>query len=38
MLDIRRIRADPEAVKAGARKKRIPADELVDRALVADFR
>ena len=36
MLDIKRIRMDPEAVKAGARKKRIPAEDLVDRALKAD--
>ena len=36
MLDIKRIRAEPEAVKAGARKKRIPAEELVDRAIAAD--
>jgi seryl-tRNA synthetase len=36
MLDIKRIRSDPEAVKAGARKKRIPADEMVDRVLRAD--
>jgi len=36
MLDIKRIRADPESVKAGARKKRIPAEELVDRAIAAD--
>ena len=36
MLDIKRIRMDPEAVKAGVRKKRIPAEDLVDRALKAD--
>jgi seryl-tRNA synthetase len=36
MLDIKRIRAEPEAVKAGARKKRIDADERVDRALLLD--
>ncbi len=33
MLDIKRIRANPEVVKAGAKKKRIPAEGLVDRAL-----
>jgi seryl-tRNA synthetase len=31
MLDPKRLRDDPEGVKAGARKKRIPADALVDR-------
>jgi seryl-tRNA synthetase len=36
MLDIKRIRAEPEVVKAGARKKRIDADERVDRALALD--
>src|SRR5262245_46596211 len=36
MLDIKRIRAEPEAVKAGARKKRIAADGLVDQALQLD--
>jgi seryl-tRNA synthetase len=36
MLDIKRIRSDPEAVKAGARKKRIPAEELVDLVIRAD--
>ena len=36
MLDIRVIRADPEAVKAGARKKRFPCDREVDRILELD--
>ena len=36
MLDIKRIRSDPEAVKAGARKKKIAAEDLVDQALRAD--
>jgi len=36
MLDVKRIREDPEAVKAGARKKRLPVDDLVDRVLVLD--
>ncbi len=34
MLDIKFIRANPEVVKAGAKKKRIPCD--VDRILVVD--
>jgi seryl-tRNA synthetase len=38
MLDIKRIHAEPEAIKSGARKKRIPADDLVDRAIGADDR
>ncbi len=36
MLDPKRIREDAEGVKAGARKKRIPADALVDRFLELD--
>jgi seryl-tRNA synthetase len=36
MLDLKKIREDPESVKAGARKKRIPVDEIVDRVLVLD--
>ncbi|MGQ9589886.1 MAG: serine--tRNA ligase [Planctomycetota bacterium] len=36
MLDIRKLREDPEAVKAGARKKRMPVDEIVDRVLQLD--
>lgn len=36
MLDLKKIREDPEAVKAGGRKKRIPVDEVVDRILVLD--
>ncbi len=38
MLDIKRIRAEPDAVKAGARKKRIPAEPLVDQAIALDER
>jgi len=38
MLDIKRIRAEPDAVKEGARKKRIPAADLVDQALRCDER
>jgi seryl-tRNA synthetase len=38
MLDIKRIRAEPQAVKAGARKKRLNADGLVDQALELDQR
>jgi seryl-tRNA synthetase len=36
MLDPKRIREAPDAVKAGARKKRIPADALVDRFIELD--
>jgi seryl-tRNA synthetase len=36
MLDLKKVREDPEAVKAGARKKRIPAEALVDRVLELD--
>ena len=36
MLDLKKIREEPEAVKAGARKKRIPVDEVVDRILALD--
>ena len=36
MLDIKRIRAEPEVVKAGARKKCIAADEEVDRLVELD--
>ena len=38
MLDIRRIRSEPEVIKAGARKKRINADEFVDQAIAIDER
>ncbi len=38
MLDIKRIRAEPDVVKAGARKKRIPAEPLVDKAIALDER
>ncbi len=36
MLDPKRIRRDPEAVKAGARKKRMPMDAEIDRFLELD--
>ncbi|MBI4600973.1 MAG: serine--tRNA ligase [Planctomycetes bacterium] len=36
MLDAKRIREDPEGVKAGARVKRIPAEAAVDRFLELD--
>jgi seryl-tRNA synthetase len=36
MLDLKKVREDPEAVKAGARKKRIPAEAFVDRVLELD--
>ena len=36
MLDPKKIRKDPDAVKAGARKKHFPADALVDRFLELD--
>ena len=36
MLDPKRIRDDPEAVKAGARKKHFPMDALIDRFLEVD--
>jgi seryl-tRNA synthetase len=36
MLDLKRIREEPEAVKAGARKKRIPADAAIDRVIALD--
>lgn len=36
MLDVKRIREEPELVKAGARKKRLPVDEIVDRILDVD--
>lgn len=36
MLDLKRIREEPAAVKAGARKKRIQADDLVDSILALD--
>ncbi len=36
MLDPKRIRDDPEVVKAGARKKRMPVDAVVDRFLELD--
>ncbi len=36
MLDPKRIRQDPDAIKAGARKKRIDADGLVDQFLGLD--
>jgi seryl-tRNA synthetase len=36
MLDPKKLRDDPEAVKAGARKKRIPVAPLVDRFLELD--
>jgi len=37
MLDLKRIREEPEVVKAGARKKRIPVDDVVDRILQLDL-
>ncbi|MBO5867543.1 MAG: serine--tRNA ligase, partial [Oscillospiraceae bacterium] len=36
MLDIRRIKDDPEGVKAGLRAKEVDCDEIVDRILVLD--
>ena len=36
MLDIRLFREDPERIKAGARKKRFPRDEEVDRIIALD--
>ena len=38
MLDIKKIRDDPEAVKAAGRKKRIPVDAEVDSLLELDRR
>ncbi len=36
MLDIKRIKEDPEKVKQGLRAKQVPADEEVDRILALD--
>ncbi|MBO5953906.1 MAG: serine--tRNA ligase [Oscillospiraceae bacterium] len=36
MLDIKRIKEDPEAVKAGLRAKEVDCDEVVDRILALD--
>jgi seryl-tRNA synthetase len=36
VLDVKKVRDEPDAVKAGARKKRIDADAVVDRILVLD--
>jgi seryl-tRNA synthetase len=36
MLDLKKLRDEPERVKAGARKKRIPVDDVVDRVLALD--
>ena len=36
MLDLKKIRDEPDAVKAGARKKRIDAGSIVDRVLALD--
>ena len=36
MLDIRRIKDDPEAVKAGLRAKEVDCDATIDRILELD--